>query len=99
MKVAFSDAAANTVSVPLGASGDAAALEGDAPAEADAGELAGEADELGADVLAADDAALVVVDVMLPFEPQPTTKVATSTPVTAETVLRARLLARERVTG
>ena len=94
MKVAFNDAAANTVSVPAAAGGaDTAAL--DDAEEVAAFELDGAAEELAA----ADELAALVVDVavVLP-ELQPTTRVATHSAVRVVATPRKRVTERERLT-
>lgn len=94
VNVAFNDAAANTVNVPAAAGADAAALD---DAEVAAFELDGAAEELAA----ADElvAALVVDDavVVLP-ELQPTTRVATHSPVRAAITPRERVVEWGRLT-
>jgi hypothetical protein len=93
VKVAFSDAAANTVSVPAAAGGaDTPALD---DAEVAAFELDGAAEELAA----ADELAALVVDVavVLP-ELQPTTRVATHSAVRVVATPRKRVTERERLT-
>ena len=95
VKVAFSDAAANTVSVPAAAGGaDTPALD---DAEVAAFELDGAAEELAAaDELAA---ALVVDVAVVLLELQPTTRVATHSAVRVVATPRKRVAERGRLTS